>query len=103
MPKRQPNMNTFGRGARCAYCERLLEASTSRGKLAATRDHVHPKSKGGNYRIWCCRQCNQIKADMTVTEWRYFRLHNPNWWRRPEYQFGNNVRSMDRNAAPVSS
>jgi len=87
-------MNTSGRGARCAYCERRLEASTSRGKLAATRDHYHPKSRGGTVRVWCCRQCNTIKADMTASQWLYFRRHNPEWWRRPELQFGNNARGQ---------
>ena len=90
MPKRKPNLNTTGKGATCDYCMRRLESSKSKGKLAATRDHVHPKSLGGTYRVWCCRQCNQIKGDMTITEWRYFRRHNPEWWKRPELQFGSN-------------
>jgi hypothetical protein len=88
MSRRNPPMTSNGRGATCRYCERRLEATSSRTKLAATRDHYRAKSQGGRFRVWCCRQCNHIKADMTPTEWKYFRLQNPEWWRKPEYQCG---------------
>ncbi len=77
-----------GKGARCAYCERRLEAPTSPSKLAATRDHVVPRSAGGTEKVWCCRQCNSLKGDMMPDQWLAFRQSNPEWWRRPEYQVG---------------
>ena len=53
-------------GGRCAYCD----------APATSLDHVLPRSRGGPH-IWenvvsCCRRCNHVKADRTVSElgWR---------------------------------
>ena len=53
-------------GGRCAYCE----------APATSLDHVVPRSRGGTHTwdnvVSCCRRCNHVKADRTVTElgWR---------------------------------
>lgn len=90
--KRHGALTGSGRGAHCTYCKRQLESKRSPSKLAATKDHVIAKSKGGlhlqNNKVWCCRQCNMLKADMTETQWKYFMRHNPEWWKRPEFQVG---------------
>ncbi|MGH6792847.1 MAG: HNH endonuclease [Methyloceanibacter sp.] len=90
--RRRTPLTSNGRGAHCTYCDRRLESKLAPSKLAATKDHVHPKSKGGirlpGNKVWCCRQCNMLKADMSETQWKYFMRHNPEWWRRPEYQVG---------------
>lgn len=86
--KRKPPLSGNGRGATCAYCRRKLEATGSHSKLAATRDHVHPKSLGGYGQVWCCRQCNQLKGCMTMREWLRFMGRNPEWWNKPQFQQG---------------
>lgn len=90
MPRRtkRPPMTRDGKGARCAYCDRVLESVTSLSCVAATRDHVEPKSRGGTHRVWCCRQCNTLKGDMSPEQWLAFRVSNPRWWRMPEFQVG---------------
>ncbi len=57
-------------GGCCAYCD----------APATSLDHVVPRSRGGAH-IWenvvsCCRRCNHVKADRTVSElgWRLRRL-----------------------------
>lgn len=97
--RRKIPMSGDGRGATCSYCKRPLEATSSPGKLAATRDHVTPRSRWapidlvfGARKVWCCRQCNSIKADMMPWEWTNFMARNPEWWRRPEIQDGSNNR-----------
>lgn len=47
---------------KCFYC----------GKVANTKDHVVPKSRGGRYKVHACLKCNQEKADMTLPEYRVF-------------------------------
>lgn len=85
-----------GKGKVCTYCRRTLEASTSHSKLAATRDHVIPKSKWkvadrlpfGVVTVWACRQCNLLKGDKMPSEWEAFMVANPEWWRQPAFQCG---------------
>ncbi len=79
--RKPPRISGDGKGANCAYCHRVMESTRSFSKLAATRDHVHPKSLGGTYRIWCCRACNTIKADKTPAEWSVYMRENPEWWK----------------------
>jgi 5-methylcytosine-specific restriction endonuclease McrA len=53
-------------GGRCVYCE----------APATSLDHVVPRSRGGVHSwenvVSCCRRCNHVKADRTVSElgWR---------------------------------
>lgn len=81
MSKRRPPMGSDGRGASCHYCKRTLEATSSRSNVAATRDHYVARSMGGEYRVWSCWACNQVKGSMAPEEWRAYRDANPNWWR----------------------
>lgn len=71
----------------CRWCDRLMEDPGARSELAATRDHVHPKSRGGRWKVWACFSCNNLKGDMTPEEWAAFRQAHPQWWiihpRRP--------------------
>jgi 5-methylcytosine-specific restriction endonuclease McrA len=83
---KKPRISGDAKGANCAYCCRRMESTRSASRLAATRDHVQPKSLGGSYRIWCCRACNNIKADMTPNEWSLYMRQNPEWWKAPVRQ-----------------
>lgn len=58
-------------GGRCAYCD----------APATSLDHVVPRSRGGAH-IWenvvsCCRRCNHVKADRTVSELGWRLRHAP--------------------------
>lgn len=51
----------------CFYCrDRLTDENR-------TRDHLHPKSKGGKLyddnKVYACRTCNKWKGDLTIEEW----------------------------------
>lgn len=87
-------MSKEGRGQLCTYCRRRLEAKGSRGRLAATRDHVMPKMHGGRRTVWCCRQCNTLKANMMPSEWSEFMRQNPEWWKQDRWRYG--IRLRDR-------
>jgi len=59
-----------GQGRKCHYCRSIMAGRGTTGSLAATRDHVVPRSRGaGRGTVWCCRQCNQMKGDMMPDEW----------------------------------
>ena len=78
-------MTKRGRGHRCAYCGRILESITSRSRLRATRDHVVPKSVVyGTPTVWCCRECNELKADMPAEAWSEFMAKFPDWWKKKD-------------------
>ena len=53
----------------CAYCGKILS-----DKNDLTIDHKNPKAKGGTDEmdnlVGCCKSCNQMKADRTVTEFK---------------------------------
>ena len=70
-----------GHGEICHWCKRPLEATGSHSTLAATKDHVHPKSLGGRVKVWCCVACNNLKGDMLPCEWEAFMATNPEWWK----------------------
>lgn len=80
--------------SRCCYCRRVLEAPTSRSRVAYTRDHLHPKWLGGQRTVPCCRQCNQLKGGMPLAAWQAFMDENPGWWRDLRYQRGEVVRGQ---------
>lgn len=70
------------KSAPCTYCQRpLANPRHNGGKTSATWDHVHPKSKGGRVKVPACRQCNQLKGDLTAPEWDAFRAAHPRWWK----------------------
>lgn len=79
-------MRKRGKWERCAYCNRTLEAVTSPSRLAATKDHIMPKSRGGRATVWACRQCNAIKGDMEPHVWAAFMADWPEWWKQPEFR-----------------
>jgi 5-methylcytosine-specific restriction endonuclease McrA len=59
----------------CAYCGELFE------NHALTRDHVHPRSRGGSNAwensVTACRCCNMKKADKTPEEANMLLLYLP--------------------------
>lgn len=70
-------------GQPCAYCQR--EMNIRDFWLCPTRDHAHPYSKGGrggDNIVWCCRSCNNVKADLLEDQWQEFMRANPYWWAR---------------------
>lgn len=69
--------------APCAYCKREMAPIFHKNNpLRATRDHVIPKSTGGNYMTWCCYSCNSMKANMPLIEWELFMKEIPEWWNK---------------------
>ena len=64
-------------GAPCPYCQRTMDVRIS--GLMPTRDHDHPRSKGGQKTTVCCWSCNHIKADKTMEQWRAFMRAHPRW------------------------
>ena len=51
----------------CFYCNRKVKTAGG-----FTRDHVFPKSLGGEDKdnmVDCCYECNQFKADQTLSQW----------------------------------
>jgi CRISPR/Cas system Type II protein with McrA/HNH and RuvC-like nuclease domain len=63
-------------GRRCLYC------GTKKGKM--TMDHVLPLSRGGRHCVSnvvpACGQCNKMKADMTLMEWKRKKLYDMRPW-----------------------
>lgn len=62
-----------------------MEDRTSLGGLAVTRDHVHPKSKGGRKIVLACRTCNAIKGNMLPDDWKAFMQSFPRWWENDNF------------------
>lgn len=75
-------MSKLGRGQRCTYCNRVMEGMSSKGSLAATRDHTEPDCRGGQHTVLACRFCNSLKADLSWAQWRHFMERYPEWWRK---------------------
>lgn len=69
-------------GLPCRWCGRPMKSTRAKGRLAATRDHVKPKSQGGIAVVWACRACNEVKRDMGLDEWQRFMERNPRWWKK---------------------
>ena len=65
-------------GMKCHWCPQSM---TMYGQLAATRDHVVSRSRGGVETVWACAACNVLKADMSLDHWRLFCEEVPDWWR----------------------
>ncbi len=63
MKKQKSKPNAHVKPNQCCYCWASFKVSVK------TRDHVHPKSKGGKLTRPCCYECNQEKADMTLEEY----------------------------------
>lgn len=70
--------NVFERDSyTCHYC----------GDKGDTVDHIHPKSKGGEFTeenlVCCCSDCNLEKGDMNYEEYKKYLLL-PKWQRKPK-------------------
>lgn len=54
----------------CFYCKRRLN------RFTRTIDHLVPLARGGLNRIYnrvyCCKECNNDKGDMTLKEYRLY-------------------------------
>jgi 5-methylcytosine-specific restriction endonuclease McrA len=64
----------------CFYCNRQLTQPGKLASTAATKDHLTPKSEGGEYTVWCCRACNEVKGSRSMEQFDAFRKLNPRWW-----------------------
>src|SRR4051812_19585709 len=73
-------------GAPCTYCKRPTEDRESLTGLAATRDHVTPRSKGGRTTVLACRLCNALKKDMALEDWKAFMESFPRWWEHLQFK-----------------
>jgi 5-methylcytosine-specific restriction endonuclease McrA len=72
-------------GQPCPYCCRTMER-LDHPRLAPTRDHVVPESRGGKEVIVACMQCNTTKADMLPDQWEAFMASNPGWWKLSKHE-----------------
>jgi len=55
-------------GSLCPYCGRPMALTA---EATPSRDHIHPRSKGGTLadpanKLICCRQCNMDKGAKTL-------------------------------------
>ena len=48
----------------CFYCGKLMT------KEIRTKDHVTPRSQGGRLKVPCCKQCNMLKGQLKLEEYR---------------------------------
>lgn len=97
MGKRRSIQFKANHGKPCAYCARPMDMASP--ELMPTRDHEHPRSKGGRKIVWACWICNNIKSDKTMMEWLEFMAANPRWWigtRKP----GHGAPQQQQRAAP---
>jgi hypothetical protein len=78
----KPPLGPDGKTARCHYCERILEATTSRSVLRATEDHVVPQWCGGRRTVWACWFCNHLKDAFLPSEFYAYIKANPLYWKR---------------------
>ncbi len=62
---------------RCFYCNIHLDDKNR------TRDHLVPKKMGGilsnDNKVFACRDCNYLKKDMTLEEFKIFLSHKVKW------------------------
>lgn len=60
------------RTGRCFYCG--VQMVERHKQLRPTRDHVIPKSRGGQNsvgnKVWCCNRCNTDKRNLMLAEYR---------------------------------
>jgi hypothetical protein len=59
--------------SQCVYCGCVLSVPTDvddNTPTAATLDHIVPKCRGGQVKVWACLACNRDKAHLSLNEWR---------------------------------
>jgi 5-methylcytosine-specific restriction endonuclease McrA len=75
---------------RCFYCDQAL----SRAKK--THDHLQPKSRNGSNKphniVNACRQCNCLKGQLTLQEFRVVMAYRHGLVGEPEFKFPGEVR-----------
>ena len=75
---------------RCFYCDRMLS------RTKKTRDHLQPKSRNGsNARhniVDCCRQCNCLKGQLTLQEFRVVMAYRHGLMDEPKFKFPGELR-----------
>lgn len=54
----------------CSYCGMFIHFKS------ITKDHVYPKSKGGEMKTPACMNCNVVKEDMLPIDWAIFASKN---------------------------
>ena len=68
-PLKRTQENFFLPNDRCCYCNRPFDK-----KNKATKEHILPKSKGGDNTLKnlmpCCFECNNIRSDLTYKEFK---------------------------------
>lgn len=81
---------------RCFYCDRQL----SRQKK--TRDHVIPKSRNGSNRpnniVDSCRDCNCLKGQLTLEEFRVVIAFRFGLVEKPKFTFPGEMKRKKANA-----
>ena len=71
-------------GRPCYWCKRPMESKRLKygidtRSLAATKDHLVPKSRGGKKKVWACFRCNSLKGDMMPEEWETWMKEHPDF------------------------
>ena len=59
-------------GQPCVYCgvPMMHKGGNHASPRWATKDHIVAKSNGGRRTVRCCRQCNEDKIHLSISEWR---------------------------------
>lgn len=57
-------------GKPCPYCGRAMHFDRVLTGAFPTREHVIPKSQGGQRVVYACLDCNEAKGDMSEAEFR---------------------------------
>ena len=69
LPVKRTQENFFLPNDKCCYCNRTFDK-----KNKATKEHIVPKSKGGDSTLKnlkpCCFECNSLRSNLTHTEFK---------------------------------
>jgi 5-methylcytosine-specific restriction endonuclease McrA len=75
---------------RCFYCDRQLS------RTKKTRDHLTPKSRNGSSAshniVDACRQCNCLKGQLTLEEFRVVIAYRFGLLSKPKFKFPGELR-----------
>jgi 5-methylcytosine-specific restriction endonuclease McrA len=81
---------------RCFYCDRMLS------RTKKTRDHLIPKSRNGTNQshniVNACRQCNCLKGQLTLDEFRMVIAYRSGVVEKPKFKFPGELRRQRANA-----
>jgi 5-methylcytosine-specific restriction endonuclease McrA len=80
---------------RCFYCDRPLS------RTKKTRDHLQPKSRNGSNQprniVDACRQCNCLKGQLTLEEFRVVIAYRFGLVEKPKFLFPGEQRRQRAN------